>query len=86
MLDSLGQQIFPGDIVLFADGNARYGGLYLRAGHVCSMTEKRVKLETARLDGPKAQVKTINKTPKKLTVCSDRRIVARLLELLKESA
>ena len=67
MLDQMGNLLKEGDIVMFPDGNPRYGGLYIRFGEVIKLTEHRVTLETWKYeDGERKSKKLVNKTPKKL--------------------
>lgn len=70
MKDMKNVPISIGDTVVFPDGNARYGGLYLRAGVVEKLTEKRVTVKSVKLpDGDKP--KTTAKTGAKLLVLPD---------------
>ena len=62
----IGQELDIGDIVIYPDGNPRYGGLKFTIGIVTKMTEKRVTLASTDLVYKDKPIKTISKTPVKL--------------------
>lgn len=64
MKDMIGQDLTSGDYFIMPSGNPRYGGLRLEIGIILSMTEKRLKTLTARLD--KVGVKKTTKTSLKV--------------------
>ena len=64
MKDMIGQELSPGDLFVMPAGNPRYGGLRLEIGIIMSMTEKRLKTITNRLD--KNDIKKTTKTPLKV--------------------
>lgn len=87
MKDMLGNTIEINSIVLYPDGSPRYGGLYFMLGVVLSMTDKRVKIITTRLDADKP-ISYKNKTPHKLLVINDTNIEisSKLKELKNENS
>jgi hypothetical protein len=63
----IGQELSIGDTVVFPDGGgSRFGGPYLRAGAIVSMTEQRISIEAYRLDSENKTIKRTSKTPAKV--------------------
>jgi hypothetical protein len=71
----IGQELLIGDIVIYPDGNARYGGLKLTIGVIFKMTEKRVGLATTDLVYNNKPIKTVNKTGKKILKVNDTSLI-----------
>lgn len=86
MTDMFNQDVSIGDVVIFAGGNARYGGLKLMLGLVIGMTAKRIKILYGPAIADDKPFKTSNVTGKKLYVTLPNPVIGPQIQALKEAA
>lgn len=84
MKDLLDRNISAGSIVMYADGNARYGGLFIRFGKVIELTDKTIKLDTCVINDDKPKYKTVTKRTNKLFLVNDQELINKINETLRK--
>ena len=75
MTDLLGRPFEVGDVVIYAGGNARYGGLKLIVGVVTKMTAARLKVLTTSLKPDDKKSKLVTTSGSKMLLCYDAEVL-----------